>query len=112
MKHIKHFEAKQSKEELSNKKDTKAAERKKLADEVKSLEVKYGIIHDEHYDWKEVTDSMFKVLKEVSKGLGGYFYDDPTIDGDLYGFIISKNPINKEELLAYAKVKNALRNFY
>jgi hypothetical protein len=58
------------------------------------------------WDWKEQPE--IGDLKTVAKFFGGHVYEDPTFEGsDMYGFIFSKEPLNKKDLEQIAEDNNS-----
>lgn len=52
-------------------------------------------------DWKDIDGLSNEFSKAVSL-IGGYCYEDPTLEGsDMYGFIVSNKPLTEEEINNY-----------
>jgi hypothetical protein len=106
MKHLNKFnEAKKTKTSYS------ASE---LKEKIKNLEEEIDncdIISHESFDWKEINRDAIQKWKKSIEELGGYFTMDPSFEGsDIYGFYISKKPIDKKILKQLDKLYNDLED--
>jgi len=117
MKHMVKFnEAKSKKAEISDKKAERASRKAEgkakiaeIEEEMVGIEEEFGIIKQLSFDWKEISDEVYKEISDIVKELGGYLYDNPSYEGsDAIGFFVTKKPMTKSEVRHFSSLQDKI----